>query len=85
MGKLHKKVKEVLEQTFDDLLDCLEERDGRVTGYVASGKFDKLDDAARQKRLWKVLKKGLTPEELVHVGPIATLGQEESAFPFTDE
>ena len=84
MGKLHKKVKRVLEETFDDLLDCLEERGGRVSGYVASGVFDKLDDAARQEHLWAVLEAGLTPDELLHVGHIATLGQKESAFPFTD-
>jgi len=77
-------VKDILEQEFDDLLDCLEERGGRVTGYVASIAFDKLDDKARQDRLWATLKKGLSADELLHVGPIATLGQQESAFPFTD-
>lgn len=85
MGKIHEKVKGILEQSFDDLLDCLEERGGRVSGYVASKAFDELDDAERQKRLWRALEQGLSPDELLHVGPIATLGTEESAFPFADD
>ena len=84
MDELHEKVKKALEQTFADLQDYLEEHGGRVSGYVVSSAFDELDDAARQKRLWEVLKKELAAEELLHVGPIATLGQQESAFPFTD-
>lgn len=85
MAKLHKKVKSVLERSFEDLLDCLEEREGRVSGYIASSAFDRLDDAERQKRLWQVLEQGLTPDELLHVGPIATLGHQESAFPIDDD
>lgn len=84
MGGLHEKVKEVLEKTLDDLVDGLEERGGRVSGFVGSAAFDDSDDATRQKQLWALLEDGLTPEELSRVGPIATLGQEESAFPFTD-
>ena len=86
MGELHRKVIQVLKARFSDVLDGLEEQagTGRVSGYIASPDFDRLDDEARQKRLWAALDRGLTKEERLRVGPIATLGQEESAFPFTD-
>jgi len=83
MGKLHKKVTTVLQEAFVDLIDGLEEQGERISGYVASSVFDKLDDAARQKKLWNALETGLTEAELRNVGPIATLGQAESAFPFS--
>lgn len=85
MGELHKKVKEALEQGFPDLLDCLEERGGRVSGYVASSAFDQLDDGERQKRLLEALEKTLTRADLLLVGPIATLGRSESAFPVSED
>lgn len=86
MGKLHKKVIKVLQERFSDVLDGLEEQvaTNRVSGYIASPDFDRLDDETRQRRLWAALEKTLTKEELLHVGPIATLGRKESAFPFTE-
>jgi len=48
-------------------------------GVIASPVFRKLDHEARQRKLWNVLKKSLTSDELENVGPIATLTPEESS------
>jgi hypothetical protein len=63
----------------------LEERNGRVTGFIAASAFDKLEDQERQAHLWSILEKGLTDDELLRIGPVATLGEKEAAFPFVDD
>ena len=75
MGALHGKVVGVLRQKCPDLIDGLEivKETGRVTGWIASGKFRALDDDVRQDRLWTWLEKGLSSDELENVGPIVTL------------
>jgi hypothetical protein len=80
MGKLHKKIISVLRRSWSDVVDALDDVEelDRVTGVVVSPVFRRLDHDARQRKLWRVLKKSLSADELNRVGPIATLTPEES-------
>ncbi len=76
MAALQRKVVRTLKKRFPDVVtDGLETipATGRVTGWIASNKFRKLDDEARQNLLWKVLNKGLAPDELEDLGPIVAM------------
>lgn len=81
MASLRKKVIDTLRRQFPDVVtEGLEtiKSTGRVTGWIASDAFDDPDDRIRQKRLWKLLKKELTADELDHLGPIVTLNLVEA-------
>lgn len=52
----------------------------RVLGYVVSSEFSGQDHAKRQARLNNVLEKALDADELLRLGPIATLSPEEAAI-----
>jgi hypothetical protein len=80
MATLHKKVIQVLRREFGKVTDALEQvpSTGRVTGVIISPAFNKLDDGARQRRLARALKAGLTKEEESNVGPIAVLTPAEA-------
>ena len=81
MGSLHKKVIKALKKRIsEDVIDGLEtiKSTRRVTGWVASSGFDRLDDQQRQTRLWRALKLELDPEELDRVGPIVALTPAET-------
>ena len=80
MAKLHKKIISALRHSWKEVSDFLDDipETGRVMGVIASPVFRKLDHEARQRKLWNVLKKALSSEELENVGPIATLTPEEA-------
>ena len=50
----------------------------RVLGYVVSSDFSGKQHSARQRRLDAILKQALTEEELLRLGPIATLTPQEA-------
>jgi len=80
MAKLRKKVIQTLRQRWPDVVDALDDVEGshRVTGVVISKAFNGLSHETRQQRLWNVLKKTLTQDELSDIGPIATLTPAEA-------
>jgi len=53
-------------------------RSERVIGFVVSKEFTGQDHVSRQNRLQSILRQALTPDELLHIGPIATLSPEEA-------
>lgn len=80
MGKLHRKIIEVLRQHLDDVQDALDDLPGgRVSGVVVSSSFKSMDHQSRQKKLDKILKSELTTEELSAVGAIAALTPAEAS------
>jgi hypothetical protein len=79
MGSLQQKVLKAIRKGLgNDICDGLETVNGRVTGWIASDAFKKLDDRKRQARLWRVIKQELDPEELANIGPIVTLSPAEA-------
>ena len=52
---------------------------GKVAGFLVWSGFEGLEQIKRQNRLWKVLRKKLTPEELLKVSAILTFTPEEWA------
>jgi hypothetical protein len=68
-----------LRRQWPDVVDALDEVRGsqRVTGVIISREFEKLGHDARQRKLWRILNKALTSDELSQVGPIATLSPAE--------
>lgn len=80
MDELHQKIIDALRQGLGDVVDALDdvEETERITGVVVSSAFNDMGYRRRQKRLWGVLEKSLTPEELEHVGPIAALTPAEA-------
>jgi hypothetical protein len=80
MGKLHKKLIQVLRPHLRDLQDALDDLpSGRVSGVVVSSSFNSLSYQARQKKLNAILKRELTPAELSAVGAIAALTPAEAS------
>jgi len=79
MGKLHKKVIQVLRAQLGEVEDALDDiPGGRVAGVIVSPAFDRLDHGKRVKKLDAALRKGLTPQELEKVGVIAALTPREA-------
>lgn len=80
MGKLHKKIIEVLLQHFDGVQDALDDLPGgRVSGVVISSSFKSMNYQSRQKKLIEILKGQLTADELSAVGAIAALTPAEAS------
>ena len=80
MARLRQKVVRVLRQQLRDLHDALEDLPGgRVSGVVVSSSFNAMDHQARQEKLSRLLRTGLTAEELAAVGAIAALTPAEAS------
>lgn len=75
MATLHEQVIAILRAGFSELQDGLETvpETGRVVGAVISPDFRKTDHEQRQNKLWAVLEKHFTKDQLKSVGPIVTL------------
>jgi len=80
LNNLHKKIIRTLRQRWPDVVDALDDVEGshRVTGVVISKAFNGLSYEARQQRLWNLLKRSLTPDEVAEIGPIAALTPAET-------
>jgi len=80
MARLHQKVVRLLRDQLSDLGDALEDLPGgRVSGVVISSAFNSLDHQARQEKLYGILKRGLSAQELAAVGAIAALTPAEAS------
>ena len=60
-----------------EALDAVEDAE-RITGYIVTSAFDDLSHRRRQRMLDSALKKFLTPDEFVCVGPIVTMTPAEA-------
>ena len=80
MAKLHKKLIQTLRQRWPDVVDALDDVEGthEVTGVIITKAFDGLSHEARQQRLWRLLNRSFTADELAQIGPIATLTPAEA-------
>jgi len=80
MARLHQKVVRVLRRQLPDLSDALEDLPGgRVSGVVVSSAFNSMDHQSRQDKLYAILKRGLTAQELAAVGAVAALTPAEAS------
>jgi hypothetical protein len=76
---LHEKIVELLSEKLANFEDALEKLPGgRVSGIVVSSSFRSMDHQKRQDKLWRILEKGLTADELAKVGAIALLTPAEA-------
>jgi hypothetical protein len=79
MGKLHKKIIEVLRPHLSDLHDALDDLPGgRVSGVIISSSFVEMDYRSRQQKLNTLLENALTPAEFSATGAIAALTPAEA-------
>jgi len=71
---------QVLRQRWPDVVDALDDVRGShsVTGVIITKAFDGLSHEVRQQRLWNLLNRSLTPDEVAEIGPIATLTPSEA-------
>jgi hypothetical protein len=77
---LHAKIIRLLRRELPDFDHALEKLPGgRVSGVVISSAFDSMDHRKRQDKLWGILKRDLTAEELAAVGAIAALTPAEAS------
>jgi len=68
MDKLKEKVKISLLEFFTEReLQFEENPDGRVSGFIISKKFVEMDELARQKKIWELLRKKLKEAERTKV------------------
>jgi len=68
MDKLKEKVKGSLLEFFTEReLQFEENPDGRVSGFIISPKFVEMDELARQKKIWELLRKKLKEAERTKV------------------
>ena len=81
MEPLIRKIKPILESEFAGATVQLEPAspEGRVTGLLVWSGFEGIKQIRRQGRLWKVLKKKLSPQEQLQVTGILTVTPEEMA------
>jgi hypothetical protein len=82
MDKLKSKVKTSLLEFFKENELLFEENpDGRVSGFIVSRKFIDMDELARQRKIWELLQKRLTPSERSKViGFITFTPREHKAY-----
>ncbi|RJP32197.1 MAG: hypothetical protein C4547_14340 [Phycisphaerales bacterium] len=86
MDELHQKVIDTVRSHLDpDVADGLESipSSGRVTGWIAATAFEGQGDRERQRLLWDLLGRELTPAERARVGPIVALTPAEAEFDVT--
>lgn len=82
MEAFEKKIKDILLESFaEHELQLETEADGRVSGFIISDKFMGMDHLARQRKVWSVLRKGLTKNEQMKIlGFVAFTPAEHEAY-----
>ena len=64
MGAIERKIDEALRRRFSDIEVRFDHKRGeRISGFLISNKFSKLDHEARQGVVWKLLRTHLSEEE----------------------
>ena len=78
MEKLMEKLQRVLKKNFQGASVELEKSgSNKIAGFLVWSRFKGMEQIKRQNRLWKVLEKELTQEELLRVSTILTVTSEE--------
>jgi acid stress-induced BolA-like protein IbaG/YrbA len=82
METFEQKIKAILLELFaEHELQLETEPDGRVSGFIISDKFMDMDHLTRQRKIWSLLRKGLTKNEQMKVlGFVAFTPAEHEAY-----
>jgi hypothetical protein len=79
---LMKKLPEVLKKKFPNAtLELEKSGPGKVAGFLVWKGFAGMEQIKRQERLWKELRRKLSPDELLQITAILTMTQEEKPEP----